>query len=169
MIVRVADIPPEGLRVEGPEAFTRPFQDPSWSLVGVDLSLEREGEAVLVTGRLEARVPQHCSRCLDAYVTPVEAAVRARYVPGDGRGAEHELGADDLETDVYLHGEVDLATVLETETTLALPMKPLCRAECRGLCPTCGGNRNQTACSCEEPSPHPRWAALKAWAARQSR
>jgi uncharacterized protein len=167
MIVRVADIPPEGLRVDGPETFPQPFQDPSWTLVGVGLSVEKEGEAVLVTGGLEARVPQHCSRCLDPYVTPVTAEINARFVPGGGPGAEHELAADDLETDVYLHGEVDLAALLETETTLALPMKPLCRPECRGLCPVCGGNRNLIACSCEERPTDPRWAALRSWAARR--
>ena len=57
-------------------------------------------------------------------------------------------------------------TLLETETTLALPMKPLCREDCRGLCPVCGGNRNVTACACETHVPDPRWTALKGWAER---
>ena len=76
------------------------------------------------------------------------------------------MGADDLETDVYQHGQLDLTALLETETSLALPMKPLCREGCRGLCPVCGGNRNVTACACETRVPDPRWAALKGWAER---
>jgi uncharacterized protein len=93
--------------------------------------------------------------------------VDARFVPAPAtRGEERELGADDLETDVYQHGTLDLTALLETETTLALPMKPLCREGCRGLCPVCGGNRNTTDCACERPAPDPRWAALKDWAGR---
>ena len=76
------------------------------------------------------------------------------------------LAADDLETDVYRNGELDLTALLETEATLALPMKPLCREGCRGLCPVCGGNRNVTPCACEPHAPDPRWAALKGWAER---
>lgn len=168
MIVQVADIPPEGFKVEGVEAFARPFQDPAWTLDEVDLLLERESDDVLVTGGLEARVPLHCSRCLEPYVVRVAPEVSARYVPAAAR-EEHELGTDDLETDVYHDGQLDLTTLLETETTLALPMKPLCKMDCRGLCPVCGGNRNVTACSCQERPDDPRWAKLKAWAGRSSR
>jgi uncharacterized protein len=168
MIVQVADIPSEGLRVEGAEAFPRPFQDPSWVLDDVDLLVEREGDDVLVTGGLEARVPQHCGRCLEPYVLRVTPQINARHVPSVS-GEEHELGADDLETDVYHNGQVDLTALLETETTLALPMKPLCKPDCRGLCPVCGVNRNDTACSCQERHDDPRWAKLKAWAERPSR
>ena len=168
MIVQVADIPPEGLKVEGVEAFPRPFQDPSWTLDEVDLLLEKEGEDVLVTGELTARVPQSCSRCLEPYVVRVTPEVSARYVPGAAR-EEHELGSDDLETDVYHDGQVDLTALLETETSLALPMKPLCKPDCRGLCPVCGGNRNLVACSCQQRADDPRWAKLKAWAGRPAR
>lgn len=169
MIVQVADIPAEGLRVEGTAAFPRPFQDPAWALDDVDLLLMRDGDDVVVTGRLEARVPQHCSRCLEPFVLRVTPAVHARHVPAAAPGAEHELGADDLETDVYHAGQVDLTALLETETTLALPMKALCKPDCRGLCPVCGGNRNVTACACQARADDPRWAKLKEWAERPSR
>lgn len=170
MLIRVAEIPDEGLRIEGPEAFDHPFQDRSWTLDDVSLLLEKEEDAVFVRGRLSATVPQHCGRCLESYAVTVEPEVDARFVPSpSGRGEEHELAADDLETDVYANGALDLNALLETETTLALPMKPLCREDCRGLCPVCGGNRNTTACACEDHVPDPRWAPLKAWADRQAR
>ena len=59
------------------------------------------------------------------------------------------------------HGQLDLNALLETETTLGLPMKPLCREDCRGLCPVCGGNRNITACACEERPPRPALGAAQ--------
>ena len=97
----------------------------------------------------------------------VHPAVDARFVPLPAtRGEERELGAGELETDVYQHGTLDLTALLETETTLALPMKPLCRDGCRGLCPVCGSNRNATDCACETPAPASRWPALKDWAGR---
>jgi len=170
MLIRVAEIPEEGLQVEGAEAFPRPFQDPTWKLGDVSLLIEKDGDAVFVRGRLAAQVPQICGRCLEPYTVTVEPEVNARFVPNPrARGEEPELGADDLETDLYDNGVLDLNALLETETSLGLPMKPLCREECRGLCPVCGGNRNVTACTCQERAPDPRWAALKAWAARQSR
>jgi uncharacterized protein len=169
MIIRVAEIPDEGLQIEGLDAFPEPFQDPTWKLDDLSLTLEKDGDAVLVTGRLVARVPQPCGRCLEPLTVTVRPEVDARFVPSRrGHGEEMELGADDLETDVYDDGIIDLNALVETETTLVLPMKPLCREDCRGLCPICGGNRNLTACRCEVRLVDPRWAPLKSWAARTS-
>lgn len=170
MQIRVDEIPEEGLDVQGVESFPHPFQDPSWRLDAVSLHVDKDGDAVFVRGELVARVPLVCGRCLEPYSVAVEPAVDARFVPSPReRGEEHELGADDLETDVYHNGVLDLDALLETETTLSLPMKPLCRDDCRGLCPVCGGNRNATACACAQHPADERWAPLKAWAARQSR
>jgi uncharacterized protein len=167
MIIRVSEIPEDGLHVEGPGAFPHPFQDSTWTLDDVSLTIEKDGEAVFVRGTLSARVPLQCGRCLEAYTVAVTPAVDARFLPDTReRGEELELGADDLETDVYANGVVDLTTLLETETTLGLPMKPLCREDCKGLCPVCGGNRNVVACRCEVSVTDPRWAPLKSLAAR---
>jgi uncharacterized protein len=166
VLIRVAEIPDEGLRIEGVADFPRPFQDATWVLHDLSLTVEKDGETVFVRGDLSARVPLVCGRCLEPYTVTVTPSVDARFVPGPAIREEHELGADDLETDVYQNGQLDLTALLETETTLALPMKPLCREECRGLCPVCGGNRNVTACACETRAPDPRWAALKGWAGR---
>jgi uncharacterized protein len=169
MLVRVAEIPEEGLVVEGVEAFPRPFQDPSWMLDDLALAVEKDDEAVFVRGRFRARIPQECGRCLEPYTATVEPEVDTRFVPSPARrGEELALGADDLETDVYEKGILDLTALLETEATLLLPMKPLCREDCQGLCPVCGGNRNLTACHCEVRATDPRWAQLAAWAARPS-
>ena len=169
MIIRVAEIPDEGLQIEGLDAFSQPYQDPTWRLDDLSLTVEKDGDAVFVRGRLVARVPQHCGRCLEPHTVTVRPQVDARFVPSRReRGEEFELGADDLETDVYANGIIDLNLLVETETTLLLPMKPLCREDCRGLCPVCGGNRNLTECRCEVRLADPRWAPLRSWAARMS-
>jgi len=69
---------------------------------------------------------------------------------------------------VYRKDELDLSALIETETTLAVPMKPLCRDDCLGLCPVCGGNRNVTACACAARATDPRLAVLKDLAHRLS-
>jgi len=169
MMIRVSEIPEEGLRVEGPEAFPDPFQDRTWHLDDVDLAVEKDGDVVFVSGHVRSRVPQICSRCLESYEAAVDAAVDTRLVPApSARGEERELGPDDLETDVYDHDQIDLKALLETETTLGLPMKPLCGEGCRGLCPTCGASRNGAPCGCA-PAADPRWSPLKSLADRLSK
>lgn len=165
MKIRVSDIQDEGLTVANVGEFPSPFTDRAWRLDAVDLHLALDGQDVVVTGRIDATVPLTCGRCLDEFRVPVRATVDTRYVPRPA-AADHELGADDLDLDFYDHDELNLDTLVETETTLALPMKPLCRDDCRGLCPVCGGNRNVTQCACTQRSPDPRLAALRDLASR---
>ena len=132
----------------------------------VSLQIDPDGLEVLVHGVVGATVPQTCSRCLESFPAHVDAPVDVRLVPRPATADTVELGADDLDVDFYENDLLDLDRVVETETTLALPMKPLCRDDCRGLCSVCGGNRNLVQCSCAGPAPDPRLAALRDLAAR---
>lgn len=162
MVIRVSEIPEEGLQVEGPEALSHPFQDEGWALTGLSLQVTKDGDVVFVQGRIEARVPQVCSRCLEPYDLVLGPTVEARFVPrGAARREERELGLEDLDTDTYEHDLLDLAALVQGETTLALPMKALCRPDCRGLCRVCGGNRNAKPCTCDDSTPDPRWGPLR--------
>lgn len=169
MIVRVSEIQTDGLTIEGTSGFESPFRDPAWRLDHVRLHLERDGVDVLVRGRLSATVPQICGRCLESFPAHVKADIDVRVVPRPVTGDSVELAPDDLDTDFYANDQLELGTVIETETTLALPMKPLCREGCRGLCPVCGGNRNVVQCTCEVRPPDARLAVLRDLAARLSR
>ncbi|HMH77540.1 MAG TPA: hypothetical protein VK547_12995, partial [Candidatus Udaeobacter sp.] len=116
MLIQVTDIPPEGLRIEGTADFPQPFLDHTWVLDDLALTLEKDGDTVFVRGDLTARVPLTCGRCIEGYTVTVHPAVDARFVPMPAtRGEEHELGAGELETDVYQHGTLDLTALLETE------------------------------------------------------
>jgi uncharacterized protein len=166
MIVRVPDIPAEGLSVTDVTALGPVYRDPTWRLERVQIRLERDGVDVFVTGDLRAAVSQACGRCLEPSPVEVTAPLDVWLIPRPATADSVELAADDLDVDFYDRDEIDLSAVIETETTLALPMKPLCRDGCRGLCPVCGGNRNLVQCSCQQPAPDPRLAALKGLAAR---
>jgi uncharacterized protein len=166
MIIKVSDLEEQGLTVTDPAALAPAFIDPAWRLDALSLQIEPDGRDVVIQGRITATVPQTCGRCLEAFGARVDANVDVRLMPRPVTGDSVELGTDDLDTDFYVDDQLDLNRVVETETTLALPMKPLCREDCRGLCPACGGNRNLVPCACAERAPDPRLAALRDLATR---
>ena len=167
MIIRVSDLPGEGLTIDDPAALGSPFEDRSWRLDRVRLRVARDGADVAVDGLVEATVPQVCGRCLESFPVDVRAPIDLRFVPRPSLGDTIELSNDDFETDFYADDQLNLAALVQTETTLALPMKPLCQPGCRGLCPGCGANRNLTACACPERRPDPRFAGLRGLSARR--
>jgi uncharacterized protein len=117
-----------------------------------------------VAGRLTGELELTCSRCLEPFRSPVATEFDLRYVPrvenaGDG---EREVEEDDLSTAFYDGDEIDLSQLITEQFQLALPMKPLCRDDCKGLCPQCGTNLNTGTCGCDQKWEDPRLAALKA-------
>jgi uncharacterized protein len=135
----------------------------------------RIGEDLLVEGRVEGSLPVECSRCLARYRHPLHEAFRlllepaGSRLPADPEGAaalERDglcLGEDD-ETGWYRGLEIDLGPFIQEVVITSFPVKPLCRDDCAGLCPRCGGDRNQVACDCPEilkPSPFAVLEALR--------
>ena len=117
--------------------------------------------------RLEARLSYEqtltCTRCLapltQAVEDEIELAIETR--ASEPMLGEHELTASDLRT-LFIDGqELDTTPILIEQLQLNIPMKPLCREDCAGLCPTCGTDRNRATCSCDESPTDPRWQALE--------
>lgn len=121
--------------------------------IAAELRLESVVEGVLVTGPVSGDVRCSCARCLAEFETAVEVDVCELYA-SSGHLEEDE--------DVYrIAGEeLDLEPMLRDELTLALPLNPLCRADCKGMCARCGRDLNEGACDCTEDTSDPRWAAL---------
>ena len=116
-----------------------------------------------LAGRVQTTLELPCSRCLEPYTLPVDQTFDLRYQPhaqntGDG---EREIEEDDLTTAFYENDEIDLGQLMREQFYLALPMKPLCRDDCRGLCPMCGTNLNGGTCECKRDWHDPRLAVLK--------
>jgi uncharacterized protein len=167
VIIRISDLPGEGLTIDDPAALGSPFEDRSWRLDRVHLHVARDGGEVAVDGVVEATVPQVCGRCLDSFPVEVLAPIDLHFVPRPSLGDTLELSSDDFETDFYADDQLNLTALVQTEATLALPMKPLCQPNCRGLCPGCGANRNLDPCACPADRPDPRFAGLRGLSARR--
>jgi uncharacterized protein len=123
----------------------------------------RKGEQVRLVGKIETGVEVHCSRCLRPVSVPVEAEFEERYIPAADESVTDELAElkpDDLGFSTYEGESVDVDLLVREQVLLALPMRPLCREDCKGLCPTCGTDLNAEACACEQKEIDPRWAAL---------
>jgi len=131
--------------------------------VTLDLEVRKDGTKYLVVGRLDATLELECCRCLEPVRRGVDLAVDLMYLPAseNSREGEVKLEESDLRTAFYVDSQIDLGQLMHEQFQLALPMKPLCGDDCRGLCAVCGGNRNKTACQCVETWADPRLAVLK--------
>lgn len=136
--------------------------------IGFDIHKDKEQFRLVGTVRTELELP--CSRCLEDFRFPVNLDFDQRYLPQAVASAdeETEVVEEDLETSFYHDEQIDLNELLREQFYLALPMKPLCREECRGLCPQCGTNLNTGMCECAAAWEDPRLAALKQLKTRES-
>ena len=124
----------------------------------------------LLTAKISYPQTLGCQRCLEPLVQQVEEDVELLLTPGAAVPAspEHALEAEELGlVEVPADGEVDLRPLLIEQIQLNVPMKPLCREGCAGICPTCGANLNEGACGCQTEEIDPRWEGLKAFQERK--
>jgi len=125
----------------------------SWVPEGAEVHFKGAVESavggVTVTGRVRAPYEGTCRRCLDTARGELDIAIRELCVDEPDPELGYGVGKDWL----------DLEPIVRDACILDLPLAPLCRDDCKGLCPECGANRNRESCSCAT-SADPRWAAL---------
>ena len=134
------------------------------SPVELEFDIHKDKDKFRLEGHLRTELELSCSRCLEPYRFAVDADFDQRYLPASAASADpdREVQEDDLETSYYSDDQIDLAELMREQFYLALPMKPLCRDDCAGLCPQCGTNLNTGTCDCSPVWEDPRLAALKA-------
>lgn len=130
------------------------------------LRFVRDHAGILVQGRLRTTLAVECARCLAPAPTEIEFELEEHFRPTvQIREGPPILKDPDEEeepaTDIDAHHVLDLSAVIEQNILVNMPLHPLCHADCRGLCPTCGHDLNDGPCSCEARS-DPRWDALRA-------
>jgi uncharacterized protein len=150
-------------RVYGPEQFGPDEDFRVATPVTLAFEIFKQEHRFRLVGRVQAVLELSCSRCLESFTVPVDAAFDLRYQPhseNTGEG-EREIEEDDLTTAFYELDEIDLGQLMREQFYLSLPMKPLCGEACRGLCPSCGTNLNRGVCGCTNEWADPRLAALR--------
>ena len=153
-------------QVFAPEAFGATPADADFKVASpVKLAFEiyKDKSTFRLVGRTQTTLEVPCSRCLEPMVLPVDAAFDLRYQPhtvNTGEG-EREIEEDDLTTAFYQKDEIDLEQLMREQFYLALPMKPLCSEDCKGLCSMCGTNLNKGTCDCKREFEDPRFDALR--------
>lgn len=131
-----------------------------------NLALKRDGDEVTLSGEINGKVIRSCVKCLDEFPFDIKSGFSVKLVRGGARSGmegheELELKASDLDIETFDGDHVDLAEVVYEQLLLSLPEYPLCRTDCKGLCPECGAELNTGACGCAgEKKVDPRLAAL---------
>lgn len=115
-------------------------------------------------GRLHYETEQVCSRCAEPLTLPIdgEFAMGLAHVEGAAEDTENTLSEESEELDIeyFRSNEIDLDPLLEEQILLNLPYTPVCRPDCKGLCQSCGANRNTQTCQCRKQNPLNPFAVL---------
>jgi len=125
----------------------------------VEIAFHRTGDELFFRGHVASRPIGHCARCLEDYEFELETDFNLVMMP---KTPEAIAGsAEDLDLSFYDGEEIDLSPAVREQLILALPTRPLCREDCRGLCSQCGANRNQVDCGCTQRPVDVRLAVLR--------
>jgi uncharacterized protein len=118
---------------------------------------------IRVQGKLATSVETPCARCLEPVTREVAREFELLYRPRGVDAGREEISVTQAEAEIgyYVGDGVELADILREQILLEVPMKVVCREECKGLCPSCGHNLNESDCHCPPPVADPRWQALK--------
>ncbi|MGO4885753.1 MAG: YceD family protein [Bryobacteraceae bacterium] len=127
-----------------------------------ELLANTEGE-VRIQGRLTVEMETECDRCLGRALFPLDARFDLFYRPAVSVAGQDEVEIDEGEAQLgfYQGGGMELEDVLREQILLVMPMQRICREDCKGICPTCGANRNETPCGCKPAPADARWGALQ--------
>ena len=115
------------------------------------------GDLYYVNGQMKADVHFVCARCLTPFVRHAVVPFAETFASADDPVLEAD---EDGEIQALEGDEIGLDTLLQEDFLLEMPAFPLCADDCKGLCPTCGVNRNETSCSCRNERIDPRLAGL---------
>ena len=165
MLIHLEDILQEGIEIE----LNLDPDDPAVQEMNIrgpvtgSLQIRKTGQQVSVLGIVVGKVQLTCARCLKDFIAEIQEKVDIEFRPVldlDRAARERELGSDDLDVEFFRGDALDVGHLAAEQISLAIPMKPLCREDCGGICPDCGADRTLGTCGCE-PDTDPRWSALK--------
>jgi len=131
--------------------------------VGSAVVLKNSGGEIRIQGRYTVEMNAPCDRCLGDARYPLDAGFDLFYRPMAVIARDEEVEIDEGEAQIgfYENSGLELEDVLREQVLLALPMQRVCSESCKGICPVCGKNRNETECDCRIERVDDRWGALR--------
>lgn len=114
------------------------------------VSFTNSGSLLILKGEVYTEVRLECGRCLSEFRYPVTAEIQEQYRLqriGDAIRV-YPLDEDDAISNLVVNNVLDLDELIRQSVLIAMPIQPLCRADCEGLCPSCGQNLNMGKCTC---------------------
>ena len=154
MKVRVEDITAEGLCLDITEdgvsiGDVAALDFGVASPVEARLRLSRQGPLIEVDGDINAEITLECARCLKKFNRRIVSSFTNRLLLGSETQREKGLTADEIELSRFEGEELDTRDLIMEQLALESPPRPLCRTDCKGLCPGCGLDLNSGPCGCK--------------------
>ena len=128
-----------------------------------ELRLLRTDKGIWASATLTREKPSTCSRCLSPFVLSLNLSIGEEYVPTLDVHTGELLNTVGVDEDAFTIDEqniLDLQEAVRQYELVSQPIKPLCKEDCAGLCPSCGTNLNEKRCTCKTETLDPRWEAL---------
>ena len=156
MKIVVSKIQEEGIEIHSSENAESLNISPSDLIldddVHIDAMVRREGDIFFVDGTIKTVLRLICSRCAGEFLYPVDTFFHCHEEPVSNASTESEfaLKKGDMDIDHYAGDEVEINKLFREQVLLAIPMYPLCKPDCLGLCPKCGQNLNISRCDCQQ-------------------
>jgi len=128
----------------------------------IHLELKRKGERVKSRSRVQGSVKLICSRCADEFSYGIDSEFSVDILPVYYlREEKVSLQDKELDTVFYKNREIDIEKLIADQINILIPMKPLCKPDCKGVCPVCGANRNKVDCGHKIEALNPKLSQLK--------
>jgi uncharacterized protein len=150
------------------DALGAPDDDPNAGQGHAELDLYQDGTHAFASGTFKGDLTVACGRCVGPVKLTIDEKIMVTFLPPSEMPTEEDTGGEegaevregDLDVFPFDGDKIDLEPLFREQFVLSVPFAPLCREDCKGLCPQCGIDRNTGTCSCEKPI-DPRLAALK--------
>jgi len=162
MKIDLAQIPEEGLEIKAKEKVVLAEGQPV--LAELDIVVQEMAGEYIIKGNVSTSVELVCDRCLKEFARELDLHIDLMYSRTSEvaeEGKHHEVQAGELNTGFIAGDELDLGEVVSEQMMLATPMRSLCTEGCKGICPKCGADLNETECGCEAGSIDPRFQVLE--------
>ena len=131
--------------------------------VKATVDLLRTDAGIWVSAALDSEVRCTCSRCLKEHSQPIHMVIEEEFLPladsEDRAGANRRDNADEG-SGIDVNNTLDLTEAVGQYHALNIPMKPVCREDCKGMCLSCGADLNESGCRCDNPSGDKAWGPL---------